>query len=59
MLNDAENGANNWASKVIDLLKNHFCNVLLYVLINSNYVNSYHVNLNVCYDMYITRNQVV
>ena len=23
MLNDAENGANNWASKVIDLLKNH------------------------------------
>ena len=23
MLNDAENGANNWASKVIDLLNNH------------------------------------
>ena len=39
----------------LSFCENHFCNFLLYVLINFNYVNSYHVNLNVCYDMYITR----
>ena len=43
----------------LSFYENHFCNFLLYVLINFNYVNSYRVNLNVCYDMYIKRNQMV